>query len=332
MEAKRAAAVYAAGHFLVDFSCAFLLLRFVRPTASWQEAALLYNFFAFAGQMPLGLLADRLGHGRSFAAAGCVLAAGAYLLPGAPLALAVTAGLGNALYHIGGGHDTLARSDGRAGLLGLFVSPGALGLFLGFWLGRGAAAPAFLPPLLLLAAAGAVLRLCGKTEAAGFSLAPDRAGTLALLALFLVVCLRSYAGFLFAFPWKSGAWAVVFVLCVAAGKAAGGFLFDRFGGGRTSIASLGLAAGLFLLSDRPLCGCLAVLLFNMTMPVTLRAAADRLPGAKGFSFGLLTFALFLGFLPGFLGLPSLRTGGMYAALCAVSLVLLCPALGREDRP
>ena len=323
MHTGRVTAAYAAGHFVVDLACAFALIRFVRPTGAWVTAALFYNFFAFAGQMPLGLVADRYGNGRAFAAAGCLLVAASYLLPGAPTLLAVTAGIGNALYHIGGGYDVLRLSD-RAGLLGVFVSPGALGLFLGFLLGKGSF-PATVPPLLLLAAAAAVLLLCERTDGAGPVFDLSGAGRIALLMLFLVVCVRSFAGFLFAFPWKTGAWAWVFVLCVVLGKTAGGVLYDRFGGVRTAAVSLLGAAALFLLSGRPAAGCAAVLLFNMTMPVTLRAAADRLPGATGFSFGLLTFALFLGFLPEYMGLSGIRSGWMYAALSILSLALLLAA-------
>ena len=328
MRDNRSTAVYAAGHFAVDFACAFLMFRFARHSGSWAAAALLYNLLAFAGQAPLGLLADRLGDGRRFAAAGCVVAGAAYLLSGAPLVMAVTAGLGNALFHVGGGLDTLNRSGGRAGALGVFVSPGAFGLFLGAMLGRGVF-PAFWPPLLLLFAAAAVAVVCVRTENAPFSAELSRAGLAALLALFLVVCLRSYAGFLFTFPWKTGVWAWVFVLCVVLGKTAGGLLSDRFGAVTTAAASLAAAAVLFLFSGSALCGCAAVLLFNMTMPITLRAAADLLPGAKGFSFGLLTLALFLGFLPSFAGLPALCESWLYAALCAASLALLLPALRRR---
>lgn len=98
---------------------------------------------------------------------------------------------------------------------------------------------------------------------------------------------------------------------------------DRFGAERASVASLGLAAALYLASALPLPGVLAVFLFNMTMPVTLWAAARAVPGAKGFTFGLLTFALFLGFLPSWLGWPSLLRGpASYAVMAAVSLLLL----------
>ena len=71
----------------------------------------------------------------------------------------------------------------------------------------------------------------------------------------------------------------------------------------------------------------------MTMPVTLWAAARALPGAKGFAFGLLTFALFLGYLPAYLGWPSLLTGpAAYACAALLSLVILWFGLGKEAKP
>ena len=68
-------------------------------------------------------------------------------------------------------------------------------------------------------------------------------------------------------------------------------------------------------------------LFNMTMPVTLWAAAKLLPGGRGFAFGMLTFALFLGFLPAYLGRPVLIQNEPGHALGALaSLALLAPGL------
>lgn len=321
--------VYSAGHFFVDLACALFVLRYGLIGADRLTALLLYNFFAFAVQMPLGVLTDRFGNGRAFSALGCLTVAASAALRQTPLALCVTAGLGNALFHIGGGHDVLAASDVRAGALGVFVSPGAFGLFLGGLL-CATAFPAW-PVLAALAlCAAAILRLCPRTAGDDVSVEGEGAHPLTAAALlFLVVCLRSYGGFLFRFPWKEGAWAWAFVGCVVLGKTAGGWLYDRFGGRATAVGSLVGAAALFLLSAYPAAGCAAVLLFNMTMPVTLRAAADRFPHARGFSFGLLTFALFLGLLPTALGLPEPTGAAAYGAVCLVSLAALLPALDRR---
>ena len=69
-------------------------------------------------------------------------------------------------------------------------------------------------------------------------------------------------------------------------------------------------------------GCGAILLFQMTMPVTLRLAADALPGMEGFAFGALTLGLFLGYLPRYYGLcvPVPAAAGM--TLLSAGLLLL----------
>ena len=105
----------------------------------------------------------------------------------------------------------------------------------------------------------------------------------------------------------------------------GGFLSDRLGLFQSAAGSLGLCAVLFCFSGHPIPGVLALLLFNMTMPMTLFALAQVMPGVKGFSFGLLTFALFLGFLPTYLGAGSLGGVGM-ALVTVLTALLLLPGL------
>lgn len=329
-------ALYSLSHFWVDLSCALLIFRTLQGDPSWAVLLLVYNFCAFALQMPLGAVADRLNRNGVAAALGCSLVATAYLSP-LPLVTVITAGVGNALFHLGGGLDVLNGSQERCAALGVFVSPGALGLYIGTIWGKGYAVPLVVGPAVLLLLAVSILFLCRWTlgslcscntpfdTAAPIGLRP-------LIPLFLVVVLRSYMGMNQSFPWKgTGAWALVLTVALVLGKCAGGFLADRLGAVTASNLSLGLAAGLYLLTALPLPGTLAVFLFNMTMPITLWAVARVMPGAKGFTFGLLTFALFLGALPLWLGWPSLLTGpAAYAAVSLVSLVLLWMGL-REVR-
>lgn len=325
---KKLLALYSLAHFWVDLSCALLVFRTMADEADFMLCLLLYNFCAFALQMPFGLLADRLDRNGVVAAAGCVLTALAYLLP-LPVPAAVTAGVGNALFHLGGGVDTLNRSRESAWALGIFVSPGALGLFIGTLWGRGASPALWLGPAGLLVLGGLILALRrgpSGNEAVDVS-APG--GYAPLPPLFLVVVLRSYMGMNQAFDWKAE-WALVLTLALVLGKTAGGFAMDRLGARSASAISLGLASALYLASALPLPGVLAVFLFNMTMPVTLWAAARVMPGAKGFTFGLLTFALFLGYLPSMMGWPSLLTGPVrYGLVALLSLALLWFPLRKE---
>ena len=334
MARKPLLALYSLTHFWVDLSCAFLAYRFLSGSTDFLLCLLLYNFCAFALQMPLGLWADGLDRNGVVAAAGCGLTAAAFLVP-VPLAAAVTAGVGNALFHLGGGIDVLNTSGKRAAALGVFVSPGAVGLYVGTFWGGGTAISALLPPVGLLILGDGILLLCKRTMNslrsgnAPVETEPVGGSWLPLIPLFLVVVLRSWMGLGQSFPWKAE-WSLSLVAALALGKAAGGFLMDAVGPRRAAGWSLGLAAVLYLFSGDPIPGIFAVFLFNMTMPMTLWAAAKILPGAKGFGFGLLTFALFLGYLPVYLGWPSVFAWPWTcAAAAALSLALLWRPLGKE---
>ena len=320
--------IYSLAHLWVDLSCALLLFRTLFGESDWMLCVLLYNFCAFALQMPLGAVADRLNRNGLLAASGCLLVAAAYLSPWGMLT-AVAAGVGNALFHLGGGVDVLNCSEKRCAALGVFVSPGALGLYLGTAWGKGISTPLFIGPVVLLVLAAAILSLSRRrfgslrSENVPFDTAAP-GGLWPVVPLFLVVVLRSYMGMNQSFAWRdSGCWTLALTAALVLGKCTGGFLADKAGALRASNLSLGLSAALYLLSALPLPGTLAVFLFNMTMPITLWAVARVMPAAKGFTFGLLTFALFLGFLPSWMGWPSLLTGpAAYAAVALVSLGLM----------
>ena len=332
MTKKPLLVLYSFTHFWVDLSCAFLVFRTLSSSTDFALCLLLYNFCAFAMQMPLGLLADHFNRNGVVAALGCSLVALAYVTPGA-LLTAVVAGLGNALFHLGGGIDTLNVSETKAAALGIFVSPGAFGLYLGTIWSKGTSLPLWIAPLVLILLAVGILWLCrhnfGSLRSRNAPL--DFSGNFKpILPLFLVVVLRSYMGMNQSFQWKSGGWAIALVAALVLGKATGGFLMDFTSPRKASVLSLGAAAILYLFSAFPLPGTLAVFFFNMTMPVTLWAVARVIPGAKGFTFGTLTFALFLGFLPSWLGWPSLLTmSWSYAVVSLVSLALLLIAFGKE---
>ena len=315
--------IYSFAHFAVDLGCAFAMFSACEST---PIHFLLYNFCAFAMQMPLGLLADAWGNNRRSAIMGALLVAAIRCLPFFGYLGAVILGLGNGLFHIGGGLDVLNLSGEKAAPLGVFVSPGAYGIYLGTLLGNRISSP--LPVLAaLLLACGGMLLVC-KTdllpENAPLEL-PDKDILPGAVLLFLVVVLRSYGGMAAAFDWKTGLWSFAAVSAVVLGKTLGGFLSDRFGLLRSAAVTLCLCAALFCFADHAVPGVLALLLFNMTMPMTLFGLARAMPGANGFSFGLLTFALFLGFLPTYLGAGTIGGIGM-ALVAAASALLLLPGI------
>ena len=402
---------------------------------------LLYNFCAFALQMPMGVVLDALDADRSegwdYALATAALGVFCTIL--GAVTHPVILGIGNALFHIGGGvgvtkadraeRSTVSSSsasflpagssqdiDSAAvflpmdtslskGLLpeeplpgkwygqglGIFVAPGAAGLYLGTLAAKnGVWETGFLCVsvimILICAALWYMGKLRNKEEAESVSTGAGQREALrqkyawkgsaarecawkgsaarecawkgsaerkctgkesaereyirkvymrpeVLLVLFCmaVVILRSHIGMTVGFPWKTGITAgTLTVLAVAGGKMAGGFAAAKWGLRKTAAVSLALAALCYLFSAFMPLGLAATFLFNMTMPLTLYWMLCRMPERPGFAFGFLTFALFLGFLPGYFGLVQTFAGNITGCAGSIlSLLLLTAMMGKK---
>lgn len=327
--------IYALIHLVVDLSCAFLIYAYVIGTEQWYLLLLVYNFCAFALQMPIGAVLDRLNRNSLVAACGClgVLAGLGLGIAGYTAAAVMAAGVGNACFHVGAGIDVMNFCDGKAALLGLFVAPGALGIYLGRGLGSGGGEfTLWVAGVLLLSAA--VIRIVsglhGLWRSSGnapvlYELPADKGAAvrriLAAACFLAAVILRSYSGMVQSFPWQETVAGSAWLLtgAVMLGKLAGGLLGDWAGVRRAVWISMCAAAVGFLFLSYPAPGLLAVFFWNMSMPLTLWAVSRTFPGAKGFGFGLLTFGLFVGFCP-----PYLEGEGGHIMLKALSLAAASP--------
>lgn len=399
-------ALYSILHLLVDGLCAIAMFgRFISCEDGYFYI-LLYNFCAFALQMPFGVMLDAMNGrsgGRKLDFAFLTAAAGVLCTIAGAVTHPVLLGIGNALFHVGGGVGTIREDHARHWRgrgLGVFVAPGALGLYLGNLIAAGNRPGAQFPGAVeaLLAAdseKGELLLLPGRflqgwnlwyfcvsvimllllgvgirCLRGGFSresgarqpesgsgvdymLQPEsvsgadympqlgsipredyiplsHGGAVRLtVCCLLVVVLRSYLGMAVTFSWKTGTPAgVLSVLAVVGGKALGGFLGAWKGARRTAAVSLALAAFCYLFSSVMPIGLAALLLFNMTMPITLYWMVCAFPKTPGFAFGFLTFALFLGFLPVYFGRQPALEGNIIGCVgSALSLLLLAAGLG-----
>lgn len=339
-------AIYSLLHMLVDGICAYAMFEICLVRQQGYFYILIYNFCAFALQMPFGAVMDILNSGRRkhlpfvTACIGVILTLiGAFTHP-------ALLGIGNALFHIGGGVGTIYEDEeknwrGRG--LGVFVAPGALGLYLGRELAGGGAGTGWLwgvGAFMLLICAGAAGKIYTdvrsarglsksgiRNRAAGMVREEKTGGVIPLAVCVLpVVILRSYIGMAVTFPWKTTALAgVLSTLSLVAGKAAGGFLAARLGLLRTAVFSLSASAVFYLFSGYMSLGLAALFLFNMTMPVTLYLLIRKLPLLPGFSFGFLTFGLFLGFLPVYFGLPVCQNSSIIGCIGSMASLILLAA-------
>ncbi len=280
-------------HFTVDFACAFLAGTMADQNLA--VAIIIYNFCAFAMQMPLGVFVEGRFPPLKTAGVGMVAVLFAFLLSDFPAVALLIAGLGNALFHLGGGLSVMSASE-KAAPLGVFIAPGAFGIYFGAILDFTWALP-----ILILVAVLAFL-LWRKKDHTAFvrfdaKSVQFKGRYFVIAAMFLVVVLRGFVGLAQVFPWKSQ-WSLLFVTAVVLGKAIGGFLSDRFGAGIVGAVSLALSGLCFLFPQSPVFGIAGVFLFQMTMPITLWVVCKLT--AKGLGFGLLTFGLFLGSIPIFI--------------------------------
>ena len=286
-------------HLLVDAVCAAAVLS--APPEELLRTALIYNSFAFSTQCLVGLVTDRMGRCARITPLACLWVALAGLLPLPWAARAAIIGLGNSLFHVAAGTVTLEDSGGKAAPLGLFVAPGALGVFLGK---AFPAARLILCALLLLCAVPLYLegRLerpapAPKPAAPG---SPEKPLSLCAVLLTLAVAVRAVGGAASGSAGQQSLWlAAVPVLLVFLGKSAGGFACDRLGSGKTALVSVPLAAALILLGGGSFAADAAGQFFlNLSMPITLYLLYRCLPDSPGFAFGLAASALWPGFLLG----------------------------------
>ena len=329
-------------HALVDAACAAILyaevVRGKLPYETLIALVLLYNALAFGSQWLVGILADLRGAYRSAAAVGTLLiAAAAVAAPLYPWAGVVLAGMGNACFHVGAGAMVLRQSYGRAAESGVFVGPGAIGLVTGLWLGLNSDLWR-LPTIALLV--GSSLWLPRLMSALAAPAVPRPRATASWLVLPVALLLGSVAvraaiGGLLSGSWRTPAFAV-FALAAAAltGKCIGGLLSDRLGWRGSSTLALLLAAPLVAAGLQQFGAALTgMLVFQLTMPVTLAAVYLALPRRPGLAFGLPCLALLLGALPGLTGLlDPVAFKPLAAPLVLLSALMLFVGLGKPLDP
>lgn len=313
-----------------------------------QESALmwvlLYNFLAFSSQAITGgvveLTAERCGTGPKlfrllrrksdtyllFAAAGAILAIFSALIPFGIVMSILIAGIGNSLFHVGGGAYVLREYKGKGCAAGVFVGPGAIGVALGMlYTSQGMLFATDLSAMtviliLIWLLIGRFGRCEGRiTTAIRQMLSRERkesvhvSGELdsssgirpgirltAVLFLLTAVVFRAAAGYFPSSSWKTGAFAVMAAaICVAAGKIAGGIALDRIGAAKVMFLSVFVSTPLILLfPDSFKGGLIALFLINLAMPVTLILVYRYIPRYPAFAFGLTASVLAPGVLIG----------------------------------
>ena len=253
---KKVVGIYSIIHFIVDLACAILVTNLVTQKMGANInlfiAVLIYNFFAFAIQLPIGILADKVNKNAICSAIGCLLVAIAFGFSNFGIIACFIAGLGNAMFHVGGGIDVLNISDKKATLSGIFVSTGAMGIFLGrksYSIGFNRY---YIVILILLMSAIVLFWLYNqiKDKVKNEEVIIPKTSKdeiIAIVCLIITVIIRGYVGLILSFEWKSSfILALISIFAVVFGKMLGGIIGDKIGFMKISLLSLIVSAFLFI--------------------------------------------------------------------------------------
>ena len=299
--------IYFLVHFILEVSCFYTLAAYTN-NEMFYVIALMYDLFAFVPQGLIGAISDKYRN-INFGLIGIVLTIFALFSLKFNLPIIVVMSLltiGNCLVHVAGAESTLRLARGKMFPSALFVSGGAFGIITGRLLYQNSMPITFIVLLNVISLLLVILSLRFKndedTKLEEYNYDNKKVGMIALIILSVfVVAVRSFSSYGIPTGWNKTVIQSILLFCfMGIGKAIGGLLIDKINIKFTSIISTLLALPFLLFGDQNMyLSLIGIMLFSMTMPVTLALLVSRLKKSPGIAFGLTTIGLFIGSLPAF---------------------------------
>ena len=299
--------IYSLCHFIVDFVCTILILGKLPYIANTNNefitSVIVYNFFAFAFQVPLGYILDKFKIYKYVAIIGMCCIGLCYLINfNNSIIVAIIVGIGNALFHLEGGVNIYSLSARKAFLNGLFVAPGALGIFLGTVFHNKLIITCF--PIILVFITIFLLLLVQNREIEKdlknniINKFDNYNITLIIILIGISIIVRSVGGNSIIYNWKNSfALGLIYTTSIVIGKAFGGLIADKFGLLKVALISLACSAICLLLGyNIHIFSYIGILLFNIPMSITLTILENTLSKNIACAVGLNTMFLFIGYL------------------------------------
>lgn len=299
-------ALLGAIHFLSDFSAGLIIgtAASVNSRENLSIMVLMYNVIAFGLQPLAGILSDRFSLSRLFVYIGLITGPASLLLfEVSPWLSILIAGIGSAVFHVGGGALSITADENKSVYIGVFLSPGVIGLALGGYSAFGGIFP-ILPLaglfLILLTAFFLVpAQQFHRQEGKQSSFVPDKHDVIMIIIL-LAIAFRSAVWNVFQYI-SAGDFAMLIPIALSAGmgKVTGGLIADYLGKRIWIYISLTFSILFLALSEYSRYFLFAGIFFlQSTSPVAIRILADayrKIPATiAGLSIG---FAIALGALP-----------------------------------
>ena len=296
-------------HFIIEVTSFYIVTTYTNNPV-FIFLALTYDFFAFIPQGIFGYFKD-IGLKINFAIVGMILSSMALVLLYfniKPLLVVFILALGNSLIHIEGAETTIKSSKGKMAPSAIFVAGGSFGLITGKLLAMNNV------PVLIILFINLLMiipiLLCNKKKDLinennlsnyNFCNININYKLIIILAVF-VVAIRAFIGYGIPTSWNKTVLQTILLYCfMGIGKGMGGLLIDKIGIRKTAFISTIGALPFLLFGDRiMMISLIGIMLFSMTMAITLGLIVSVLKKYPGVAFGFTTLGLFIGSFPLFI--------------------------------
>ena len=302
----------------------------------------MYDFFAFVPQGIFGYLKDK-GIKTNFTIIGMILSTLSLILLyfnlNAILVILVLS-IGNCMIHIQGAETTLRTSNGQMAPSAIFVSGGSFGVITGKILAMYNVPIPFVIIINLLMLIP--IAICNKyvyliddknLEKYNFSNKNINSKVIITLAVFVVI-VRAYMGYGIPTTWNKTLIQTILLYCsMGIGKAMGGILIDSIGIKKTALLStIGSLPFLLFGNNVMAISLIGIMMFSMTMAVTLGLIVSEIKKYPGVAFGFTTVGLFLGSLPVFVfRINSILINCLMITILTVASVIVLSVICRKEK-
>ena len=292
-------------HFVVEVVCFYYLSVVTGGSNFVWLIPLLYDGLAFVPQSILGYISDKFPKLRLDYLGIILLFIAIFILSFVDINVLyslIPLCIGNACLHISGAEVTLRNSRGHLSHSAIFVAGGSFGVISGKLLAT-TTIPSFVLLFLIITLIPFVMladSYNGKREILNFEIHNSSISPyLVLLGAFFVVIIRGYIGYGIPTSWnKTFVQAVILYFTMGLGKALGGILSDAYGVRKIAVISCLLSIPFLCLGDNyMIISLLGVMMFSMTMSITLGLLTSVLNNNPGLAFGITTIGLFIGTVP-----------------------------------
>lgn len=330
-------------HFVVEVICFYTLAKLLGDSIFLWIAPFMYDAFAFVPQSLIGYISDKypkinIGIIGTILLLIGLITCNLHILGYIPLIILC---LGNACLHVSGAETTLRASDGKLSHSAIFVAGGSFGVITGKLLGTLNFSYLFLVllgltmiPFILLADEYRKEADKQKQPCKNFNYINKKINPfiIILLAVFVVI-VRGYMGYGIPTSWNKTVFQTILLyFAMGTGKALGGILSDWIGIRKTAAISILLALPFLLFGDDlMLISLIGVLMFSMTMSITLAILVSVLKNKPGLAFGLTTIGLFLGTVPiFFIKLSKLYNCIVIGVFSIICIIIMLNILRKDE--